>query len=349
MKCPSSNKSCRRRFRIATRELSRTVTPQLNVESMYILRCLRNSLKVFQIVLLLALSCGSLAVAQSTESKSPATPPAEAKPPIVLGSSTIVAANVAYSDNAHPLQKLDIYAPKGCSNAPVYVFVHGGGWNKRDKDEVGAQPKLFNEAGMIVVSVNYRLVPEIQHPKNVQDLAESIAWIHKNVAKYGGDPKKIVLMGHSAGSHLVALVSTDDRYLAAHGLHRNQLAGVISLDGSAFDIPDRIKNGAATIVENCRKAFGESPEVQADGSPVNHVKHSIPLPPYLLVYLKEESLNHRQSQRFSELVNSAGGKASLIHITDEKTHQELCDDLGTQKDSTGPLLVDFVRQVVRDK
>lgn len=145
------------------------------------------------------------------------------------------------------------------------------------------------------------------------------------------------------------MVSTDDRYLAAHGLHRNHLAGVISLDGSAFDIPDRIKNGAATIAENCRKAFGENPDVQADGSPVNHVKNSAPLPPYLLVYLKEDSLNHRQSQRFSELVESAGGNSSLKHITDEKTHQELCDDLGTQRDATGPLLVEFVRQVVRDK
>ncbi len=316
---------------------------------MSILRCLKSCLVILSTALLFAIPSSPQAVAQSTEPKSLATSPPEAKPPIVLCSSTVVKANIAYTDNAHPLQKLDIFAPRGCSDAPVFVFVHGGGWNKRDKDEVGAQPKLFNEAGIIVVSVNYRLVPEIQHPKNVQDVAESIAWIHKNISKYGGDPKKIVLMGHSAGSHLVALVSTDDRFLAAHGLHRNQLAGVISLDGSAFDIPDRIKNGAATIAENCRKAFGENTDVQADGSPVNHVKNSVPLPPYLLVYLKEDSLNHRQSHRFSELVNSTGGKASLKHITDEKTHQELCDDLGTQKDTTGPLLVEFVRQVVRER
>ncbi|HMW02743.1 MAG TPA: alpha/beta hydrolase, partial [Acidobacteriota bacterium] len=106
-------------------------------------------------------------------------------------------------------------------------------------------------------------------------VAAAIAWLVKNVAKYGGDPRKIVLMGHSAGSHLAALVATDDRYLAAHGLHRNQLAGVISLDGSAFDIPDRIKNGAATIAENCRRAFGESLQQQVDGSPIQHVKGEV--------------------------------------------------------------------------
>lgn len=163
---------------------------------MSILRCLKSCLAILPAALLFVIPSGPQAVAQSTEPKSLATSPAETNPPIVLGSSTIVSANIAYSDNAHPLQKLDVYAPRGCNDAPVFVFVHGGGWNKRDKDEVGAQPKLFNEAGIIVVSINYRLVPEIQHPKNVQDVAESIAWIHKNIAKYGGDPKKIVLMGH---------------------------------------------------------------------------------------------------------------------------------------------------------
>ena len=82
--------------------------------------------------------------------------------------------------------------PKGITGAPVVVFIHGGGWSKRDKDEVGSQPILFNSAGALVVSINYRLAPEIQHPKNVEDVAAAIAWIHKNISKSGGDPNKIV-------------------------------------------------------------------------------------------------------------------------------------------------------------
>ena len=232
-------------------------------------------------------------------------------------------------------------------NAPCFVFIHGGGWSKRDKDEVGSQPKLFNSAGIIVVSVNYRLVPAIRHPENVQDIAAGIAWISKNIAKYGGDPNKIVLMGHSAGSHLAALVATDGRYLAAHGLRRNELRGVVTLDGSAFDIPDRIKNGSEQIAENCRKAFGEQEEVQLDGSPIKHIEGQIPVAPFLLAYLKEGSLNHSQSRKFAELVERTGGKAKLIHITDGKTHQALCDDLGTENDQAGPILVDFVKSVTR--
>ena len=272
----------------------------------------------------------------------------EPKPPIVLSTETIVTRDVEYTDKTHDkLRTLDLYVPKGVINAPVFVFIHGGGWSKRDKDEVGSQPKLFNAAGIIVASINYRLVPAVRHPENVEDVASAIAWIFRNISKSGGDPNKIVLMGHSAGSHLAALVATDGRYLAAHGLRRNQLRGAITLDGSAFDIPDRIKNGSEQVVENCRRAFGEREEVQADGSPIQHIDGPVPLPPFLLVYLKEDSLNHAQSQRFAERVEGAGGKAKLVHISDGKTHQALCDDLGTESDHTGPILLAFIKDVTR--
>lgn len=291
------------------------------------------------------LAAQDLSVANQTKPKETAE---EAKPPIVVTADTLVTNDVPYTDKADDkLRTLDIYAPKGAKAAPVFVFIHGGGWSKRDKDEVGAQPKLFNSTGTIVVSINYRLVPAVRHPENVQDVAAAIAWIHKNIAKFGGDPHKIVLMGHSAGSHLAALVATDDRYLAAHGLHRNQLSGVVTLDGSAFDIPDRIKNGSEQIAENCRRAFGEREEVQADGSPIKHVAGSVPLPPFLLVYLNDGSLNHAQSRRFAELVERAGGKAKLAHISDGKSHQALCDDLGTESDHAGPILIEFLKDVTR--
>ena len=306
---------------------------------------------LFLMIALVLAGAGSSAFGQqangASEAAKPSSPAVETKPPVVLSNRSVSTLNVDYVGKGDPLQSLDIYAPKGVTGASVYVFVHGGGWNKRDKDEVGSQPKLLNDAGIVAVSLNYRLVPAIQHPENVRDVAAAIAWLTKNIAKFGGDPKKMVLMGHSAGSHLVALVATDDRYLAAHGLHRNALAGVICLDGSAFDIPDRIKNGAPTVAENCRRAFGDNPTMQVDGSPVTHVKGKVPLPPFFLVFLNEDSLNHKQSARFAELVRAEGGRASLEHITDGKTHQSLCDDLGTESDHTGPLLIKFVSAVTK--
>ncbi len=274
--------------------------------------------------------------------------PEEAKPPIVVAANTIVTHDLPYTDKADDkLRTLDLYVPKGVKGAPVFVFIHGGGWSKRDKDEVGSQPKLFNSAGVIVASLNYRLVPAVHHPENVEDIAAAIAWLHKNIEKSGGDPNKIVMMGHSAGSHLAALVATDGRYLATHGLRRNQLRGVVSLDGSAFDISDRIKKGVPQIAENCRLAFGEREEVQADGSPINHIEGQAPLPPFLLIYRSEGTLNHTQSKQFAERVERAGGRAKLVHLGEDKTHQALCDDLGTDNDQAGPILVEFLIDVTR--
>ncbi|MBL8809933.1 MAG: alpha/beta hydrolase [Planctomycetaceae bacterium] len=298
----------------------------------------------FVVCCLIASPCS----ATCQNAKEPAAAAAEeVKPPIVTLPDSVLMKDVAYITDGDPLQKMDIYAPKEAKNAPVVVFIHGGGWNKRDKDEVSSQPKLFNAAGIIVVSINYRLVPAVTHPENVRDVAAAVAWISKNISKHGGDPGQIFVMGHSAGSHLAALVATDDRYLAAHGLHRNQLAGVITLDGSAFDIPDRVRNGSETIAENCRRAFGTDEKVQQDGSPVTHVRGETSLPPFLMVYLKTDSLNHKQTQRFAELVQAAAGKARVVHITEEKTHQSLCDDLGTDHDTTGPMLIEFIRSGAR--
>lgn len=317
-----------------------------------LLNMLKTSARLLMLSSVVVLNVDS-AIAQESASTITSAPPKpttaeESKPPIVTAANTVASIDVSYSpDSNTKLQSLDIYAPKGAINAPVFVFIHGGGWSKRDKDEVGSQPKMFNSAGIIVVSVNYRLAPAIQHPENVKDIATAVAWLTNNVSKYGGDPGKIVLMGHSAGSHLAALVATDGRYLAAHGLRRNQLKGVVSLDGSAFDIPDRIKNGSEQVAENCRRAFGDKLESQTDGSPIHHVKGADPLPPFLLVYLNENSLNHNQSRRFAQEVESNNGQAKLKHILDGKTHQAICDDLGTIDDHTGPILIEFVRDVTR--
>lgn len=303
-------------------------------------------IRKFSFVSLLAL--GALVIPLSAAEPVAKESAVEPKPPIVIAPNTVVTHDVAYTEHTgDKLRTLDLYVPKGAEGAPVFVFIHGGGWNKRDKDEVGSQPKLFNTAGAIVVSLNYRLAPAVHHPENVEDISAAIAWLQKNIAKSGGNPDKIVLMGHSAGSHLAALVATDGRYLAAHGLRRNQLRGVVSLDGSAFDIPDRIKNGVPQVADNCRLAFGERAEVQADGSPMNHIAGEVPLPPFLLIYRAEDSLNHTQSKRFAEGVERAGGKAKLVHIGETKTHQALCDDLGTDHDDAGPVLVAFLKEVTR--
>ena len=123
--------------------------------------------------------------------------------------------DVAYGE--HDDQRLDVYALNDAKRAPVMVYVHGGGWRRGDKSAVGRKAQFFTGLGWVLVSTNYRLLPEGKHPTNVQDVAQALAWVHDHVAEHGGDPERIFLMGHSAGAHLAALVATDERHLKAAG------------------------------------------------------------------------------------------------------------------------------------
>jgi acetyl esterase/lipase len=272
---------------------------------------------------------------------------AHAAPPLVLGHDTVVTADVQYakaSEKSAPFQRLNVYAPRSGKDLPIVLFVHGGGWTRGDRALVGSQPKLFNDAGIVLVSVDYRLSPAVQHPAHADDVAAAVAWTKANIARHGGDPKKIFVMGHSAGAHVAAFVAIDPRPLAKVGMKPADLKGAIMLDGSAFDIPDRIARGSDNLAENCRRAFGPDPAAQADGSPVNHIAAGKGIPPFLLIYVKEGTLNHAQSKTMTDKLNAAKVPATLMHV-DGKTHAALVADFGTtNNDTAGPAIVTFVRK-----
>ncbi len=112
---------------------------------------------------------------------------------------------------AHERQVLDVYAPDGAKNLPVVFWIHGGGWQAGDKSMVAVKPKAFMEAGFVFVSINYRLLPTVDMGALTSDVATALGWVHKNIATYGGDPTRLLVMGHSAGGQLAALMCTDDR------------------------------------------------------------------------------------------------------------------------------------------
>ena len=129
----------------------------------------------------------------------PMTPPA----------SVTVASDVAYGDD--PLQKIDIYTPAKARNLPIAVFVHGGGFVVDDKKNYANVPTYLSQHGMVAVNVNYRLAPKVTWPAESQDVGAVVAFLKKNAAHYGADPKRIVLIGHSAGANLIATYVLDKR------------------------------------------------------------------------------------------------------------------------------------------
>jgi len=178
-----------------------------------------------------------------------------------LAAAAPASAAVAHSDISYDLgspppdarhNQLDVYQPDGTrppDERPVVVYVHGGGWATGDKDNrIADKVNLFTGAGYVFASVNYRLSPEndqfdparVRFPAHPDDVGEAIGWISRNIDDFGGDPTRLLLIGHSAGAHLVALVSTDPRYTHRYGVEPWQLIGTTSLDTEAFDIAERI-------------------------------------------------------------------------------------------------------------
>src|SRR5687767_7584915 len=113
--------------------------------------------------------------------------------------------DIAYAEPKNERQLLDVYAPAAGSNLPVVVWVHGGGWMRGSKNEVDQKPPAFVEKGFVFVPVNYRFIPNVTMDIIVRDVAKAAGWVHANIARHGGDPGRIFLMGHSAGAQLAAL------------------------------------------------------------------------------------------------------------------------------------------------
>jgi acetyl esterase/lipase len=136
-----------------------------------------------------------------------------------------------------PRQRLDVYAPAR-RDAPVVVFLYGGGWVDGEKGQYRFLGASLAARGYLTVVPDYRVYPEVRFPGFVQDGAAAVAWTYANIARYGGDPSRIVLMGHSAGAQIAALLTLDRQWLRADGLDPDHtIAGMIGLAGPYDFLP----------------------------------------------------------------------------------------------------------------
>ena len=134
--------------------------------------------------------------------------------------------------------KLDVYSPTGKTNRPIMIFVHGGAWALGNRGQVGKKPNFFTKAGFVFVSVGYTLYPAASAEKQAMQIAQAIKFVRKNAERFGGDPERIILMGHSAGCHLASLATLSG---SAKGVR-----GLICNDTGAYDLfyLAKINNGS---------------------------------------------------------------------------------------------------------
>jgi arylformamidase len=263
----------------------------------------------------------------------------------VLSEKTVVRADVPYGKDQ--MQRLDVYAPRDAEDAPIVVFFHRGEWTKGDKSEAAYKPKFLNENGVVFVSANYRLSPAVKHPAHINDVAAAVRWVYDHAGEFGGSNRKMVLMGHSAGCHLVTLLALDPRYLAGVKLRPSDLCGAVAWSGGAYDLVAKVKAGG-TYGPYIKQAFGDSEAAWRDASPVAHVGDAKPMPPFLFVSVLDKGKKDSMlaAKNLAGLIRAAGGRATTKAL-EGRTHLTANALIGAPGDATSAILLDFVRQATR--
>lgn len=239
-----------------------------------------------------------------------------------------------------PLQTLDFWPAVQKSSptekfadvrpAPLIVFVHGGGWKRGSKDNATGRwkPVHFPERGYAFASINYRLVPAARVEDQAADVALAVKALVGRAAELGIDPRRVVLMGHSAGAHLVALVGTDEQYLKAAGLSFANLAGVIPIDGAAYDVPAQLKDGPGIMQQTYGQAFGADPARQRLLSPT--LQATAPNAPEFLLLHVQRPDGVRQAKALETALKAGGTKVERRDFPGEglQGHAEINRRLG---------------------
>lgn len=246
------------------------------------------------------------------------------------------------------LQGLDLWVPEGAKNAPLVLFVHGGGWKRGSKNNAmgRALPGHMLEQGYAFASIDYRLVPRNTVEEQASDVAAALAHLLKQADSLGIDRRRVVLTGHSAGAHLVALVGTDERYLKRVGLSFADIDGVMPNDGAAYDVTAQIADAGPMMLDTYKQAFGSDPARQQALSPI--AQAGAPnAPAFLLLHVQRPDAV-AQSKALAEALTRAGSQAEVAGFPGEglRGHMEINRKLG-QKDYAATVVMDnWLRKVL---
>ena len=261
---------------------------------------------------------------------------------ILADAQVIVTKDVDYiNDSVYDNGKdlLDIYMPQGKKNVPVIVYFHGGALLMGDKSLGESIGNKIAESGIGLVSVNYRLSPEFQHPTHVNDAAAATAWVIKNIDGYGGNPLKVYVGGHSAGAYLAALLAIDPSLLQIHKIEDSKLAGAVLISPFLYveeTAKDRIEKDSIY-----QTIWGNDPQswIQASVKP-----HILPnRDNILLIYADgDDAWRKEQNERFATAMTSAGNLRVFTKEVPNRTHTTLIKAILDNDDMIVNLLSDFV-------
>lgn len=255
-------------------------------------------------------------------------PEAPARPPTGPG----VTQGIAYGEG--PQRALDLFVPEGKKGEPLVAFVHGGAWQGGSRHEYESIARLLQAKGIAAASIDYRLSPAVRHPAHTEDVAHALAWLAAHAAAYGYDPKRIFVVGHSAGGHIAATIATDPKLLALAAP-----AGFVGLEG-IYDLPHLAKRWPGYPSWFLNNAFGPNQASWPAASPTR--RKLVSRAPWLVVHSKgDELVDEGQADGWIAHLRAAGVPVEVLRPEGE-THFAVVGNLSRPDDAVARAIVEFV-------
>ena len=208
--------------------------------------------------------------------------------------------------------KLDVYVPENLDSFTTVVWFHGGGLTAGEK----SIPERLKNKKLAVIAVNYRLSPKVKSPAYIDDAAAAVAWVFKNISKYGGDPKKIVVSGHSAGGYLTCMIGLDKHYLAAYGIDANSIQKLVPFSGQMITHFEIRKE----------RGIKDTQPVVDEFAPLFHVRADAP-PLYLITGDRELEMlgRYEENAYMCRMMKLSGHKQTTLCELDGFDHGGMAD------------------------
>ncbi len=266
---------------------------------------------------------GGVLVAQQTRPEEPQAQVVQRQGDYLLRKDIPYRTEEGATDYMKSRCKLDLYYPEKIKDFPTVVWFHGGGIQAGNKEV----PQELREHGIAVVAVNYRLSPQVQAPAYIEDAAAAVAWTFQNISNYGGSAKNIFVIFHSEGGYLTSMVGLDRRWLQAHEIDANDIAGLIPYSGHTI---------THFTVRGERGIDGNQPIID-ELAPLFHVRKDAP--PLLLITgdrEKEMLGRYEENAYLWRMMKVVGHSATELYELDGYDH-------GGMAKPAHPLLLRFIR------
>ena len=242
--------------------------------------------------------------------------------------------------------QLDLYLPAQNPFATI-MLTYGGGWHGGSRKSMTPIAQHFQKLGYACVIISHRLTPPDVFPAHIEDVAAAFAWVHKNIAGKGGDPKRIVVMGHSSGAHLSLLLGADFQYLAKHGLKPSDIAGIVGLSTPTELRPQPNKKGYGDLLLAGRgaDAFSKNVEHLKHASPMVHLSKSLP-PTMLVVGERDFPMLAGDAKAFAAQAKEYGLEVAVL-ISPKKDHMGNIRQLLEEPNEVTKQIMSFIEKCMK--